>query len=873
MKHLTPALAIIVWLLAIADAGAQGTAFTYNGRLAVNGVPATGNYDLKFSLYDAPGGGNVIGVLTNSFVGLTNGLFITTLDYGSVFNGTGYWLELAARTNGGTTFTTLAPREPVTPVPYAMYATYAGNVTNGPLGQWSSIGTNAFLGLVTNAASSVVNAPLFSNATAIASLVASNYPWIQYSPPLANGILAQKLSTNGQVTILTIGDSIAFRPGNMMDAFIAQLKARYGDAGHGFVGFQNIAGYLPPFFSPTPFPEGIAFGPYVTLAPGDYAFDFQLWPRPYDKVNLYWMGSTNGGDFQVVFSNNVVGFTTNTLSGRVAGNFYQFYATNFPGAFAGNNGFLVRGLTGTNVIIGASYINSRASGIVDFNFARSGTRLPQYFDLTTNVFNSITSTFPIGLPASNALAEVAQIIKPDMIIYCARDATEASSNQFMSAATQLFSLLQTNANGVNTSVVLVGIYPELDDQNGNPPPTNTFQSNQLKSQLAQAYATNNWYYADIYNYFPSWQQNFDAGLMDDQLHCSPQGGLVFGGLLAKELGLDSVPAASPDFVSNPSTAPIFYAPMSEGNGALTFDYGVSNYAATVDTMLWTNDPGVGPALMTLNNTSTLNFGNVVELNGLLDMTALLWIKPATNALINDAFFFGKWGDNGYGAWQLICREAPGTATLYLVWWDYLGHYHSYFGQPVPQLFDGNWHLVGFDYSVESGTLQIIIDGNYSGTLNGILPSKIGQANLVIGSYENNPTVTGEYGGASIYDRTLSRRELTDLYNAGIRQSAALAALSAVKTGSGVFTNGIASFNNNLAPPTTITIGSSPFSWTNNTGANVFVFVDGGTGSAIRVNGTTVFQSFTGGHTIPLQPREYVTLVYSAAPTGMSWKAQ
>jgi hypothetical protein len=40
---------------------AQATAFTYQGRLTDAGNPANGNYDLRFQLYDAPTGGNVIG--------------------------------------------------------------------------------------------------------------------------------------------------------------------------------------------------------------------------------------------------------------------------------------------------------------------------------------------------------------------------------------------------------------------------------------------------------------------------------------------------------------------------------------------------------------------------------------------------------------------------------------------------------------------------------------------------------------------------------------------------------------------------------------------------------------------------------------------
>jgi len=109
-------------------AHAQGTAFTYQGRLNAGGNPTTGIYDLQFTLFDSltgggPAGGIVAGPLTNSATGVTNGLFCVTLDFGSgVFTGPNRWLEIAARTNGTASFTTLAPRQQLTPAPYAIYA-------------------------------------------------------------------------------------------------------------------------------------------------------------------------------------------------------------------------------------------------------------------------------------------------------------------------------------------------------------------------------------------------------------------------------------------------------------------------------------------------------------------------------------------------------------------------------------------------------------------------------------------------------------------------------------------------------------------------------------------------------------------------------
>jgi len=128
MKNKIQYLLIVLAILAgINHVAAQGTAFTYNGRLNDSGSPANGIYDLRFTLCDAVTNGNSIGVLTNTASGITNGLFAVTLDFGGVFNGTSYWLELAARTNGGTSFSILSPRQPMLPTPYAIYSATAGS--------------------------------------------------------------------------------------------------------------------------------------------------------------------------------------------------------------------------------------------------------------------------------------------------------------------------------------------------------------------------------------------------------------------------------------------------------------------------------------------------------------------------------------------------------------------------------------------------------------------------------------------------------------------------------------------------------------------------------------------------------------------------
>ena len=155
---------------------AQGSAFTYQGRLTDGAGPANGTYDLRFLIYDASVGGNQQGpILTNSATSVSNGLFTVTLDFGNQFPGADRWLDIAVRTNGAGAFFTLAPRQPLTPAPYAITA---GNVASGGLlsGIYSNALTfsnsaNTFGGAFNGNGSGLTNL----NAVTLNGLTSSNF--------------------------------------------------------------------------------------------------------------------------------------------------------------------------------------------------------------------------------------------------------------------------------------------------------------------------------------------------------------------------------------------------------------------------------------------------------------------------------------------------------------------------------------------------------------------------------------------------------------------------------------------------------------------------------------------------------------------------
>ena len=115
-------IAAALSMAAVGYAAPMGTAFSYQGKLSDAGSPADGLYDFTFEVYDALDGGRRQGsTLFANKKDVINGYFTVTLDFGAgVFTGDARWLQIAVRPRAGVGFTTLRPRQEITPVPYAM---------------------------------------------------------------------------------------------------------------------------------------------------------------------------------------------------------------------------------------------------------------------------------------------------------------------------------------------------------------------------------------------------------------------------------------------------------------------------------------------------------------------------------------------------------------------------------------------------------------------------------------------------------------------------------------------------------------------------------------------------------------------------------
>lgn len=124
-----------------------GTGFTYQGKLDDDGMPADGLHDMQFQLFTLASGGTPVGsTVCVDGVDVVDGLFTVSLDFGSAYDGNQRFLEVSVRADGtpancgGGTYTMLSPRQPLTAMPYALYA-LTGPGSGGP---WATSGNNVF---------------------------------------------------------------------------------------------------------------------------------------------------------------------------------------------------------------------------------------------------------------------------------------------------------------------------------------------------------------------------------------------------------------------------------------------------------------------------------------------------------------------------------------------------------------------------------------------------------------------------------------------------------------------------------------------------------------------------------------------------------
>jgi N-acetylneuraminic acid mutarotase len=350
---------------------AQGTAFTYQGRLNDGGQPANGIYDLQFSLYDTAGGGTggtgpiIAGPLTNSATDISNGLFTVVLDFGNgVFTGLPRWLQIGVRTNGSSAFTELMPRTLVTAAPYAITASQlSGTVSLAQLpanvallnANQTFSGSNLFGGAVSmnNPANTLVGSHIGDGSgltnlsgTAIASNSISG-------AQLAAGAAAANLNASGQSGVPSGG--LVLSSGVNYASLLAAGYVKLGAIPLGEVWQRVGTGGTAP--AQNDFTEGVWSGSEMLIyGPGNYSGRYNpqsdIWTKVGTDVppgNVYNASVVWSGSEMIVWGGFIYGYYFNT-GGRynpATGNWTAVTTSNAPSARAHHTAVW----TGTKMIV------------------------------------------------------------------------------------------------------------------------------------------------------------------------------------------------------------------------------------------------------------------------------------------------------------------------------------------------------------------------------------------------------------------------------------------------------------------------------------------------------------------------------------------
>jgi photosystem II stability/assembly factor-like uncharacterized protein len=386
-KILVSLIGLLSLLGGISLAALFATAFTYQGKLADGGNAASGSYDFRFTLYDVPGGGTVVGgPLTNSAVGVTNGSFTVTLDFGSApFVGASRWLDIGVRTNGGGAFATLAPRQLLTPTPYAIWAPNAGSAatattatTANSVAAANVTGTLALTqlptALVTNNASGVNLTGAFSgNGGGLTNLNATKLIGAISSNNIAAGtISAAMLASVSNWNALTItnptpaandyfGNAVAAVGSDRVLIGAQSDDTGASDAGAAYL-FSATGTLLTTFTNPTP-AVGDNFGSSVAGVGSDRV----LIGAPDDGTGAPDTGAA------YLFSTNGTLLTT---------------FTNPTPAVADRFGWSVAGVGSDRVLIGAYHYSTGAAGTgAAYLFSTNGTLLTTFTNPTPAAYD------------------------------------------------------------------------------------------------------------------------------------------------------------------------------------------------------------------------------------------------------------------------------------------------------------------------------------------------------------------------------------------------------------------------------------------------------------------------------------------------------
>jgi hypothetical protein len=270
---------------------AQGTAFTFQGKLGDSGSPVNGTFDMQFKLLSDPNcdpttAGCQIGTtitLNNPLVQVTNGVFSVQLDFGAAaLPGAERFLEIGIRRNNTDPYTLLAPRSKITSSPYAIRsrnATNADGLSKACVGCIQSSQINTLdAGKLTGT--------IPANTISATSLPAGSANYIQANPQAQQAGASFNIAGNG-----IVGGNVGIgttAPGAKLD--VRGTAVFLGNVGIGTTSplqKLTVSGTIESTSGGFKFPNGSvqteAFGPAYTIVRDDHV---QLTSTPTSVLRL-----------------------------------------------------------------------------------------------------------------------------------------------------------------------------------------------------------------------------------------------------------------------------------------------------------------------------------------------------------------------------------------------------------------------------------------------------------------------------------------------------------------------------------------------------------------------------------------------------------